>query len=381
MVKSLKTFVMHPMSWAIGLIFSVDSILFGGWLARIPEIQHRLGLSEGMLGLALLGMPIGSLVMMPLASRIIAKYGLGRTTFVSALVVVFALTLPAFSFSFYSLMAAMFIVGFTGSIMNVAMNASASSVEKKLDISIMSTCHGVFSFGGMIGAALATLFIGMGVSPELHLSIIAVFLLGVVIILKPILFKIPDISTKVKKQKSSFKLPEKSMLGLIVVGFCIMLGEGAVADWSAVYLRNYLHSAPAIAGLGFAGFSLAMALGRLSGDNITSRFGGKRVVIVGSILGAVGLLLGVVVPVPSVAIAGFILVGFGFSCVVPILYNQAGKGDDAENGIAMIATSGIIGFLAGPPLIGAMAEMVGLSWALVLVAGLALFSGIVATRL
>jgi MFS family permease len=178
-------------------------------------------------------------------------------------------------------------------------------------------------------------------------------------------------------------LPGKSIAGFVWIGFCIMLGEGAIADWSAIYLTDIIGSTPLMAGLGFAAFSFSMAIGRFLGDAVTRRYGPQRIVFGGSLLGAAGMLLVLLVPVSIVVVMGFFLIGVGFSSIVPILFSAASKDPsvDASVGIAAVATGGLLGFLLGPPLIGFIAEGVGLSFGLTLILLLSLAAALAARNL
>jgi MFS family permease len=173
-----------------------------------------------------------------------------------------------------------------------------------------------------------------------------------------------------------FVIPSGALIGLAIVGFIIMMGEGAIADWSAIFIKDYLNGTAAVAGLGFAGFSLTMAFGRFIGDSIIPKYGSRNIIQVGSALGVIGLALVIFIPNIYVAILGFAIVGLGFSCVVPILFSAAAKvpGIASGTGIAAVTTSGIFGFLIGPPSIGFIANELGLTLALgcvMILAGLA----------
>ncbi|MCB0598208.1 MAG: hypothetical protein KDD28_29295, partial [Phaeodactylibacter sp.] len=251
-------------------------------------------------------------------------------------------------------------------------------IEQQYRITIMSICHGMFSLGAMIGAGSAGLLAAADVPLQSHLIALALLMVGLQFLLRPIVFNLPNSDSG----GSSFALPPKALLGLAFIGFCIMIGEGAIADWSAIYLRNILEANPFVASLGYAGFSMAMAMGRFAGDGIKVRLGAARLVAFGSLLGAGGLAIAILIPYPVAAVIGFTLVGLGFSSVVPLLFSAAAKtpGVAPGTGIAAVASSGVVGFLIGPPLIGGIAEHFGLGFGLGVVGALALVSALVSRR-
>ena len=360
MLSTLKTFAAHRPSFAIGLVFAINSVLFGSWVTRIPEVQANLAITKTELGVALLMIAIGALVTMPFMAWVMAKLTIGRTVFLTTIACCIFMTLPLAMPTYAGLMVALFFAGMANGSMDVAMNAAAASIEQTHDKVIMSTCHGMFSLGGMIGAVLGSLLAGFGVSPSLHLLVMGSLMLGLTLYLQPTLYNVPHIASE---EEQLFVLPRGSLIILAIIGFGIMIGEGAVADWSAVYLSTVLKGSPFVAGLGFAGFSLTMAIGRFYGDNLIPKIGAVVMIRWGSLIGALGLLLVIMIPTVVTAILGFTLVGLGFSCVVPILFSAAAKVPNVPMGIGVagVTTAGILGFLIGPPLIGFIADSFGLA--------------------
>lgn len=363
-------------SLSVALTFATSSLLLGSWVARIPEVQQRLQLGEGQLGLALLGLSLGGLIMTPLSGWILSKIPTGRATLLGTVIFCATMTFPALSWNLGSLTVALFLVGFTNAFMNVSMNAAAASIESNYRLSIMSTCHGLFSLGGMIGAATSSFIAGMGVPLQVHLAGLALILVAVHFSLRPVLIHLPDTD----KSRPAFSLPPRALLGLAVLSFCFILGEATIGDWSAVYLSKELKGSPYLAGMGYAGFSLAMALGRFNGDYLRTRFGSAKLILYGGLLSAAGLGVAVLSPVPQLAILGFTLVGFGSSTIVPILFSAAARmpGMNPGAAIASLATAGVLGFVLGRPTIGALADHFGLATALsavaLMVLGAALYS-------
>jgi MFS family permease len=375
----IKNIALHAPSLSVSLTFMSLSLLFGSWLARMPEVQSALMLTEGQLGIALLGMPLGALIMMPFSSYLASRLTTGTSLQVSTILFCLAAPIPALSTGIWSLAGGLFLVGVTNSFMNISMNAAAAAVEKTYMMSIMSACHGMFSLGAMIGAGSAGIIASMGVPLHLHLFIIGGLLIILQLVLRNSQTQLPNQEYK----RTKFSWPPAALWGLAFIGFCIMIGEGAVADWSAIYLTHTLSASPLYASLGYAGFSLAMAIGRFSGDSFKEIIGSKTAIVAGSLLGALGILIAIASPAVWLAILGFTLVGLGFSTVIPLIFSKAAgtPGVVPSTGIAAIAGSGIIGFLIAPPAIGILSEYFGLNIGLGVVAILAFFAALVAYRI
>ncbi len=372
MIQALRVFTLHPPSLTIGLSFFSFSVLMGTWVARIPDVQARAGLTDGQLGIAMLGLSFGALSGSLLSGWLLSKLPTGKAAVLSAVLFGVSLVLPALAVNQWSLMLALFALGITNGFMNIAINAAAAVIEKEHRVSIMSTCHGMFSLGGMIGAATSGWIASMTISLPWHFTTMALLMLMLQATLRPILLTFPNSDTTGPR----FVLPRKALLGLAVITFCVILCEGAVADWSAVYLKNNLKSSAFIAGLGYAGFSLTMALGRFSGDLIRSRWGAKRTIFTGALIGASGLLLLVATRHPIAGVLCFLLIGAGLSTIVPSLYGASAKvpGVPPNAGLASIATAGIFGLLIGRLLIGNISDAFGLHIALAMMAALLLIA-------
>ena len=373
MWHNLRQYITHLPSASVGAAFALMSILFGTWIARIPDIQLQAGLSEGQLGLALLGMPVGAIAIMAFMGPIIHRFGAGMVTWVSSMVYVFAMVLPTLATNWWSLAGALVIVGIGAGSMDVAMNAAAVVIEKQQKKLIMSTSHAIFSLGGMIGAGIGSVVAGLGVPPLSHFIYAAAIMFAVTFIFRKQWLAISEYDEGSHK----WAWPSRSLALLAFIGFCVLLSEGAIADWSAVYLRHTLKGSPFISGLGFAGFSLTMALGRFYGDYLIPRWGAGNLVQWGGLVAAVSLGASLMIGNPLAAIIGFTLAGLGLSCIIPITFGAAARisGTSPGGGIAAISSIGYIGFMVGPPTIGFIADQFGLTVGLGLVAVLCLLFG------
>lgn len=366
---------------AVALLFFANGAALASWIPRIPAAQEQLGLSVGVLGIALLGAPIGAVIAMPLTGALIGRFGSRAVVRTAALCLCASLPLPILAPNLPLFMLALAVLGASNAAMDVSMNAHGVAVERGYHRPIMSSFHAMYSIGGLVGAGAAGLIAGAGVDARPHLVGSAVVLAGLVCVATPTLL------TNVKEHESqgpAFVRPSAALLALGIIAFCSMLGEGAMADWSAVYLRSGMGASAAFAAAGFAAFSLAMALGRIFGDRLTLRFGPAMIVRAGGALAALGLAVALVVDAPAAAVVGFACVGAGLSCVVPNAFSAAGRapGLAPGAGIAAVSTTGYFGFLVGPPVIGLVAARVTLRGALgvvvLLSAIMALLAGSVA---
>lgn len=380
MFAHLTSFFVHKESRTVGLIFAFNSIMFGNWVTRIPDMKAALSLSASELGMTLLGMPVGAVLIMPLCGGIINRLGLGRATTLSTALFMLTASLPAFGFDKLSLTAFLFFYGMSTAFMDIAMNAAAAVTEKQRNYPIMSTAHGMWSLGAMVGSGMGSIFVGYGVHPKLHLVSVVVILFVITLFLVSVMLRYRD---EEAGSGHAFALPTKGVLGLAFLAFCIMLNEGVIADWSAVYMSESLESGPFYTGLAFSGYALLMAIGRFSGDMLIPRLGNRRIVVSGALVAFLGVLTALLVKSPIVAIIGFSFVGLGFSCIVPVLFSASAKtpGLSSGAGIAAVATLGYTGFLIGPPFIGWLADATSLSLAMGVVAVLSLTVAVIASKI
>ncbi|WP_067817172.1 MFS transporter [Actinomadura kijaniata] len=364
---------------AVTLAFLVHGLVGTAWVARIPQIKQELGLGEGALGVALLGAPLGVFFAVRIAGRAVARWGSRATSLATGAGGALVLVPLGFAWDLPSLTGALFLLGMGLGMMDVAMNAQGVAVERAYERPIMSGLHGSYSVGTLLAALVGAGAAQAGVPVPAHLSAMAVVLAAVLLLggrgmLGPAADVTPEpagggtAGAGRAARVSRWTLP---LLG--VIGLCSFVGEGAMADWSAVYLREDLGTAPGTAGLGFAGCAVAMTVGRLAGDRVVHRFGPVRVLRAGSLVGSLGLGLGLVAHHPVAAVAGFTLFGLGIAVVAPVTFSAAGNlpGVPAATGIGRVTAVGYLGLLGGPPVIGFVAEGLGLPWALAVPAVLA----------
>ncbi len=348
-------------------VFFLNGLALGSWFVRIPAVQDNLELSEGLLGLALLGAAVGAMVSMPVTGALTSRFGSRRVVGITALLLSFSLIPPTLAPSLALLIPALVLLGAANGALDVSMNSQAVVVEQQYGRPIMSSFHAAFSFGGLAGAATGGLVASAGVGPLPHLSAVAgLCAVATLIAYRPLL---PASADAVGDGAPAFARPTRALLGLGVISFCVLLGEGAMADWSAVYLNDTLATGPGFAAAGYAAFSLAMAFGRLFGDRLTERLGPAVLVRACGALAAIGLGLALAAGQPYLALLGFACAGAGFSIVFPAALSAAGRTEGMAAGpaLAAVSTAGYTGFLIGPPVIGFAAELLGLGGALYIV--------------
>ncbi|MEU0161206.1 MFS transporter [Streptomyces sp. NPDC006261] len=340
---------------AVATVFAVHGAVTGSFATRVPWIQDHAGVSAGQLGLALAFPAIGASIAMPLAGRISHRYG-ARTALRGLLALwTLALVLPALAPNLLTLCAVLFVYGATAGMSDVAMNALGVEVENRLDKSIMSGLHGMWSVGALIGSAAGTVAAHVGADARLHHTLAALVLTALgLLACRGVL----DLRSEPDEEPPPrFTLPPKSALIIGAVGFCAVFAEGASLDWSAVYLRDVLGSSDGVAAASTTAFALTMAVARLAGDRIVDRFGAVRTVRVGGALATLGGLLVVLSPSPAAAMGGFGLLGLGVAVVVPLAFAAAGRsGPNPSQAIAGVATITYTSSLIAPSAIGALAE-------------------------
>lgn len=351
---------------AISAVFFVNGAVLASWLAHIPAVKAQHQISDGRLGVALLSMAVGAVLALPLAGWLIPRWG-GRTmTAVAAVGFCLALPLPVVSPSLALLCITLILFGACNAILDVSMNTLGVAVEDSYRRPIMSSLHGLFSLGGVTGAVVASGAMALGVGAVGHVVAVTTVSLAAVLATAG---DLPPSSRQRGRAAPVFARPPAALLGLGLLTFCALLAEGAMGDWSAVYLHDTLGTTSATAAFGFAAFSLTMAAGRFGGDRLARRLGPVVVLRVSGAIAAIGLGGALVLGSVPAAIVGFGLVGLGIANVIPILFSSAGRvaGVHAGAALAAVATTGYAGYLTGPPLIGLGADVVGLPVALAMV--------------
>ena len=353
---------------AVSVVFFCNGAGFASWVSRIPTVRHALQLSDGELGAAFFAIAAGAMFAFPLAGRGTRMLGARDVTLAMAALFFFTLPQPLFVGLFASLLIVLFVFGAANGAMDVSMNALAVEAETAYGKPIMSSFHGLWSVGGLTGAALGSVAANADIAATTHLLIVAAVLGIAVAAVIPWLPRRETVAVPpvVGASKRRFGLPDRGLIGLGCIVFCSFLIEGAMADWSAVFLHDTLGTTTSRAALGYAAFSLTMTLMRLVGDHLLSRWGAVPLLRWFNLAGAAALLLALAFAHAGATMLAFAICGLGVATVVPTVFSAAARreGQHAGRGIATMASFGYTGFLIGPPLIGWLAEATDLRWAL-----------------
>lgn len=354
---------------ATSAVFFTNGAVLAVWATNIPGMKQALGLTDAELGFALSAFAAGTMLMMCLAGALVTRIGSRQALVLGGGLLALALPLCGLAGSAWTLAAAIFALGVANSILDVAMNTHGSLIEVRKGRSLMSSFHAVFSIGGLAGAsAVATLLSSqLGLLQCLILS--ASLTAGVTLVAA---FWLADLRPAVvpgdMPKARSFAWPNRALLCVAGLTFLALFIERTVIDWSSLYLTDVSHTSANIAAFAFGAFSFAMAAGRLAGDVLIRRFGPNPVLAVSGAIGAAGIALTVLFPLPLTSIAGFILVGVGLSNMTPLLYSQASRAYPGAPGLglAMNGTLGYTGFLLAPPVIGYLSQAHGLKLSMII---------------
>ncbi|SDY50364.1 Predicted arabinose efflux permease, MFS family [Geodermatophilus africanus] len=361
---------------AVAAVFALDGAVFGSWAARVPDVAAGVGIGHSALGVALLCLSIGALAAMQVTGALCARLGAGVVTAAASLLLCVSLVLPGLATSLPALCAALLVFGGATGMVNVAANAVGVTVERRLGRPLLSGLHAGFSFGGLAGALLGGLLATVaGVAA--HLVFVGALGLLVTAWAARALVRAdgPRSAAPGPAGADGGPRPTAVLVVLGAIAGCTAFGEGALSDWGALHLRDELGATTSLAAAGYAGFSLAMACGRLAGGRLVAALGERRLLAGGAVLAAAGGAAAVTATSVSTALGGFVLVGLGLANVFPLAISRAGVLGGAR-GIALATTVGYTGLLGGPPLIGLLAEHAGLAAALATVPLLALVAGV-----
>ena len=365
---------------SISLLFFLCGINFASWATRIPDFKEKLHLNDSELGTILMGLPIGSLISLPLAGWFITKYESKWICLVAVVMYIFILPILGYSPNSFGLFIGLFLFGMAGDILNIAMNTQVVTLENSMNKLIMSSFHALFSLGLMLGAFLGGLILNYQVSSFHHLLMMG----GLNLLSIPFFWSnlLPDDFKKRNgnlegKRKSFFDLGPH-LFTLSFIAFCGMLCEGAMADWITLYFKEstFLSTFPST--IGFTSFALSMVIGRSLGDYITKLFSIKNILTSNGLLISLGLSITLMTANEYMMIIGCLIAGMGISTIIPIIYSEAGRSKNISPSVAIASVSTIayVGFLVGPVFIGYLSDYWGLNKALYLLVLLGLLASL-----
>jgi MFS family permease len=364
---------------AISLYFFFAGLIFSSWASRIPDVKDMFALNEAELGAVLFMLPLGALLALPVAGWVVQRLGSKQASVGSIFLYIVLLFLISKAHSVLSISIILFLFGIIGNFANIAMNTQGLSVQHQLKKPILSGLHAMWSLGAFLAAAITGWTMSAGWSMEMHFGLISIAAAVVALFFSFSLIK----DAAVEHPQKVFALPNRGLLLMGFICFCVAMSEGAMADWSSLYYRQVVHELSKVSTVGYTAFALCMALGRFFGDRLLQAFGYSTVLKLNGILVCIGMSLALAINSPGAVIIGFALVGLGVSSVIPIVYMLSAKSKSMAPSAAIAAVSsiGFMGFLFGPPIIGFIAQETGLRLALSIVAFLGMMIWLLSIRM
>jgi MFS family permease len=365
---------------ALSVFFFCQGLSFASWASRIPDIKTALQLSDGELGSILLALPAGQLVTMPFSGRAVTRFGSKNVLRLAIVGYVLSLINIGLADKPWQLTMALFLFGICGNLCNISVNTQAVHAEKLYDRPIMGFFHGIWSTAGFTGALIGSLMMRLDLKPYYHFAIVAGLIICMMLLFNKYLLYTPTSRSTASLKK--IKQPHGSLLLLGAIAFCCLCAEGCMFDWSGVYFKDVVKAEGSLISLGYASFMIMMATGRFTGDKLAQLFGRKRMVQLSGLLIFTGMIIAVLFPAIVTATIGFLIVGFGVSSIIPLMYSTAGKIKEVASGIAIATVSGVgfFGFLMGPPLIGYVAQLSGLQYSFATIAILGIVISLMINR-
>jgi MFS family permease len=353
----------------IWLVFILQPVAFGSWLPRIPEIQEKLSLDAKGLAFTLLGLPTGILITLLFGGKLVGHLGSRASIFYGFIVFLSVVSFPVWANSPAMLFVALGVVGSALSVIELGMNVMADQIEKAGTKLIMNSCHGFWSLGIMLGSLIGSGLAQFEVSPEWSVTLVAALVLLPALFVSHALPRFGSAATATVKSANR-NWPSMTLLGISLFAFGITLTEGAIADWSAVYLRDVFAAKGASIGLGYAAFAAMVASGRFMGDRSKQRFGARRTAELCSLISLIGIVLVCSATNLVLAYLGFALVGIGVSVGFPLGVSAAAQQSDRPpaSSVATLTFVALLGFLVGPVLIGFVAQALGMRMGLLMLA-------------
>lgn len=366
-------------SRALRAQFFVLGLMFATWGVHVPTVKGHYGLGEQALAIAMLASGVGALMALAQAGRVVGRWGPRSVSAAMGVLCCGSIACLLAGQAYALLLVVMLGFGVTGSLLDVAINTEATEIERLAGQPLMSGFHGMFSLGGMAGASFGSAAPALGLTPQAHLLLAAGLGAAVVLVASRAMLPVPETAAE---EKHPLSLPRGPLLLLGVLAAMGLIAEGAMYDWSVLFMKQERASDASTAALAYASFSGAMAAGRFGGDWVRARLAPRRLMRASGVLAAAGMALALALPSPAVALAGFALVGLGLSNVVPVLFSAASQapGVSPAHGIAAVSGVGYLGMMAGPPLIGLVAERSSLTAGLVVVVVFAAFMALSAQR-
>lgn len=349
------------------IFFFISGFGYSSWASRIPDIKTQLHLSEAQFGAVLFAFPIGLMLTMPFTGRLLNKYNSRYCMVLGAVLFNVMLALPGFASQVWQLIIILLIFGASRNIFNLSINAQSLEVQKLYTKSIITSFHAIWSLAGFTGAGLGYVMVTQHIAPSFHLLGISVAMMAITVCFYPM-----AILTEVVPQpkKKFFSIPEKGMIKFALICFVAMACENTMYDWSGIYFQNVLHASSKLTTAAFVFFMTAVTSGRFLGDRAVMKYGVKKMLLYSGILISSGFFICFILPYVYPTILGYVLIGLGVSCVVPLVFSIAGKSSKLSSGsvLTSISTIGYLGFLLVPPMVGFISEFLSMKWSFLIMA-------------
>jgi MFS family permease len=365
MSLSTNTSTPKQLRYGVAAFFFVSGFGFASWASRIPTLQQKLHLNDAQLGTALFAAPLGLILTLPITGIFLQKYSSRYIMLLGSILYNVLLFSLGFVTNNWQFMGVLFLFGISRNMMNIPVNTQAVGVQKLFPKSIISTFHGIWSVSGFAAAAVGGWMISKDITPAWHFFMVGVLCIIIMLVaykhtVRHDAKKTEDVNTKA----SWFNLPDRALLKIGLIAFACMACEGIMYDWSGIYFQKIVNAPKALLAAGYIAFMSAASTGRFLGDWMINKIGTKKVLQGCSCFIAIGLMLSISLPYVIPAIIGFVFVGFGVSCIIPLTMALAARNSTRAPGVAIasVSTVSYLGFLLGPPAIGYVAEVANLRW-------------------
>jgi fucose permease len=364
---------------ANAVFFFISGFGYAAWASRIPTIREELNLSDSMLGALLFAMPAGLICTLPVTNYLLGRFSSRCIMLGGSLAFNVVLCFAGFVSVPWQIAIILFCFGSSRNLLNLSMNAQAVSVQRHHQKSIITSFHGIWSVAGFAGAALGYILVSFGVGIQWHFPIVGLSMAALTLYQYPhTLYEAPQ-----KKHKTLFALPDKKLLNYAIIVFICMACENTMYDWSGIYFQKTMDATRPMATAAFATYMVTMTAGRFAGDRIVNRIGIRKMLYYSAMLLTAGFLTVVLLPFPLTGFLGFMMTGFGVSCISPLVFSLAGKSVDLSSASALASISSIsyLGFLLVPPVIGFLSEAAGIRVSFGIIALLAALMVLLVTRI
>lgn len=378
--RKAKQSYLNRLRLAMSFFYFGMGFCFASWASRIPDIKSFLSLSEGELGTVLFALPIGQLSAMPFSGKIVTRFGSRKVLLFALPFYAFSLTNIGLAEETWQLALGLFFFGVCGNFSNISINTQGVYTEQIFRKPIMGSFHGSWSLAGFCGALVGLVMMAFKLTPYQHFIIVFAIVGLIIFINYRFLAKVKTVKYEIDIAKPRFRMPDKSLIWLGIIGFCCMASEGIMFDWSGVYFKDIVKAPGALVILGYTSFMITMASGRFLSDILVRKYGAKKILLVSGITISLGLYTAVIFPFLIPSTIAFMMVGFGVSNVIPIVYSTTGRSTTLPTGEALTIVTGIsfLGFLMGPPIIGHIAELTSLRYSFAFIGIFGVFISVLA---